>query len=221
MFTADRSAPVSMQDVRRAAQAGAGIVRHTPILSSYTLTERTGATVVLKAENLQRTGSFKLRGALSKIAALGEACARGVVTGSAGNHAQAVAYAARERGVRCEVFMPDTAAIAKVEAASALGAIVHLGGASVDEAVGFAHEHGEQEGLAFVHPFDDPDVIAAKPGRPRPRTARGRARHRAGDRPGRRRRVDQWDRDRAQVTAPGRRGDRRAGRDLRAVPGFA
>jgi threonine dehydratase len=155
---------VSVQDVRRAAQAGAGIVRHTPILSSYTLTERAGATVVLKAENLQRTGSFKLRGALSKIAALGDACARGVVTGSAGNHAQAVAYAARERGVRCEVFMPDTAAIAKVEAASALGAIVHLGGASVDEAVGFAREHGEQEGLAFVHPFDDPDVIAGQGG---------------------------------------------------------
>ncbi|HEY1507484.1 MAG TPA: threonine ammonia-lyase [Solirubrobacteraceae bacterium] len=155
---------MSVQDVRRAAQAGAGIVRHTPILSSYTLTERAGATVVLKAENLQRTGSFKLRGALSKIAALGDACARGVVTGSAGNHAQAVAYAARERGVRCEVFMPDTAAIAKVEAASALGAIVHLGGASVDEAVGFAREHGEQEGLAFVHPFDDPDVIAGQGG---------------------------------------------------------
>jgi threonine dehydratase len=155
---------VSVQDVRHAAQAGAGIVRHTPVLSSYTLTERTGATVALKAENLQRTGSFKLRGALAKIAALGDACARGVVAGSAGNHAQAVAYAARERGVRCEVFMPDTAPIAKVEAASALGAIVHLGGASVDEALGFAHERGEQAGLAFVHPFDDRDVIAGQGG---------------------------------------------------------
>jgi threonine dehydratase len=155
---------VSVQDVRHAAQAGAGIVRHTPVLSSYTLTERTGATVALKAENLQRTGSFKLRGALAKIAALGEACGRGVVAGSAGNHAQAVAYAARERGVRCEVFMPDTAPIAKVEAASALGAIVHLGGATVDEALGFAHEHGEQHGMMFVHPFDDRDVIAGQGG---------------------------------------------------------
>ena len=106
-----------MQDIRRAAQAGAGIVRQTPVVSSYTLSERIGATVAFKAENLQRTGSFKLRGALAKLAALGDACARGVVTGSAGNHAQAVAYAARARGVRCEVFMPDTAPIAKVEAA--------------------------------------------------------------------------------------------------------
>ena len=97
------------------------------MVSSYTLSERIGATVAFKAENLQRTGSFKLRGALAKLTALGDACARGVVTGSAGNHAQAVAYAARERGLRCEVFMPDTAPIAKVEAASALGAVVHLG----------------------------------------------------------------------------------------------
>ncbi|MGZ4183748.1 MAG: threonine ammonia-lyase, partial [Solirubrobacteraceae bacterium] len=153
-----------MQDIRRAAQAGAGIVRHTPVVSSYTLSERIGATVAFKAENLQRTGSFKLRGALSKLAALGDACARGVVTGSAGNHAQAVAYAARERGLRCEVFMPDTAPIAKVEAASALGAVVHLGGASVDETFAFAHERAEQEGFAFVHPFDDPDVIAGQGG---------------------------------------------------------
>ena len=134
------------------------------MVSSYTLSERIGATVAFKAENLQRTGSFKLRGALAKITALGDACARGVVTGSAGNHAQAVAYAARERGLRCEVFMPDTAPIAKVEAASALGAVVHLGGANVDETFAFAHERAEREGFAFVHPFDDPDVIAGQGG---------------------------------------------------------
>jgi threonine dehydratase len=153
-----------VQDIRRAAQAGVGIVRQTPVVSSYTLSERIGATVAFKAENLQRTGSFKLRGALAKLTALGDACARGVVTGSAGNHAQAVAYAARERGLRCEVFMPDTAPIAKVEAASALGAVVHLGGANVDETFAFAHERAEQEGFAFVHPFDDPDVIAGQGG---------------------------------------------------------
>ena len=134
------------------------------MVSSYTLSERIGATVAFKAENLQRTGSFKLRGALAKITALGDACSRGVVTGSAGNHAQAVAYAARERGLRCEVFMPDTAPIAKVEAASALGAVVHLGGANVDETFAFAHERAEQGGFAFVHPFDDPDVIAGQGG---------------------------------------------------------
>src|SRR5213082_3234022 len=97
---------VSLEDVRRAARAGEGIVRETPVLSSHTLTQRSGTTVALKAENLQRTGSFKLRGALAKIASLGDECAAGVVTGSAGNHAQAVAYAARARGVPCYVFMP-------------------------------------------------------------------------------------------------------------------
>ena len=106
--------------------AGAGVVRETPVLTSQTLSGRCGSTVVLKAENLQRTGSFKLRGALAKIAALGDACARGVVTGSAGNHAQAVAYAAKARGIPCEVFMPQGASIAKVEAAEALGATVRF-----------------------------------------------------------------------------------------------
>ncbi len=132
------------------------------MLSSRTLSERAGATVVLKAENLQRTGSFKLRGALAKIAALGDGCAAGVVTASAGNHGQAVAYAARARGVRCEVFMPEGASIAKVEAATALGATVHLVGATVDESLAAARSRAREGGLAFVHPFDDPDVIAGQ-----------------------------------------------------------
>jgi threonine dehydratase len=134
------------------------------VLSSRTLSERAGATVALKAENLQRTGSFKLRGALAKIAALGDGCAAGVVTGSAGNHAQAVAYAARVRGVHCEVFMPQAATIAKVEAATALGATVHLLGTTVDESLEAARARAEEGGLAFVHPFDDPDVIAGQGG---------------------------------------------------------
>jgi threonine dehydratase len=134
------------------------------VLSSRTLSERAGGTVALKAENLQRTGSFKLRGALAKIAALGERCSAGVVTGSAGNHAQAVAYAARTRGVHCEVFMPEAATIAKVEAATALGATVHLVGASVHDSLEAAHERAGESGLAFVHPFDDPDVIAGQGG---------------------------------------------------------
>lgn len=139
-------------------------MRETPVVSSRTLSERAGGTVVLKAENLQRTGSFKLRGALAKIASLGDGCARGVVTGSAGNHAQAVAYAARARGVRCEVFMPDGAPSAKIDAAGALGASVHLGGASVDEALEAARGWGRQHGAAFVHPFDDPVVVAGQGG---------------------------------------------------------
>jgi threonine dehydratase len=134
------------------------------VLSSRTLSERAGTTVALKAENLQRTGSFKLRGALAKIAALGDRCAAGVVTGSAGNHAQALAYAARARGVRCEVFMPEGATIAKVEAATALGATVQLVGSTVDECLEAARARAADGGLAFVHPFDDPDVIAGQGG---------------------------------------------------------
>jgi threonine dehydratase len=142
--------------------AGAGVVRETPVLSSRTLTERTGVRAALKAENLQRTGSFKLRGAVAKIASLGDACAAGIVTASAGNHAQAVAYAARERGVACEVYMPATVPIAKAEATTALGARVKLDGETVDEALLAALERARQGGLAFVHPFDDPVVVAGQ-----------------------------------------------------------
>jgi threonine dehydratase len=138
------------------------VVRQTPLLSSRTLSERAGTTVAVKAENLQRTGSFKLRGALSKLTALGDACAKGVVTGSAGNHAQAVAYAARARGVRCEVFMPEGASISKMEAASGLGAHVTMLGTTVDDALTAARECAQTHGLAFVHPFDDLDVIAGQ-----------------------------------------------------------
>ncbi len=136
----------------------------TPVLSSKTLSERAGATIALKAENLQRTGSFKLRGALAKISSLGEDCRHGVVTGSAGNHAQAVAYAARARGVPCEVFMPRSASISKVEAATALGAKVQLGGETVDEPLAAARARADEGGLAFVHPFADPEVIAGQGG---------------------------------------------------------
>ena len=138
------------------------MIRETPVLSSRTLGERCGGTVALKTENLQRTGSFKLRGALAKIAALGDGCAAGVVTASAGNHAQAVAYAARARGVPCEVFMPEIAPISKVEAASELGARVSFAGVSVEECLSAALARAATSGLTFVHPFDDVDVIAGQ-----------------------------------------------------------
>src|SRR5947209_18186006 len=115
-------------------RAGEGVVRETPVVSSRTLSQRAGSTVVLKAENLQRTGSFKLRGALAKLASLGDACAGGVITGSAGNHAQAVAYAARVRGFPCEVEMPEGATIDKVEAAAAHGALMRNTQGTVDVA---------------------------------------------------------------------------------------
>jgi threonine dehydratase len=148
--------------VRRAAAAIAGVARPTPVLSSRTLSERVGGTVALKAENLQRTGSFKVRGATAKLAALGDAgCRGGVVCASAGNHAQAVAHAARARGVACEVFVPDQAPIAKVEACLTLGATVRRGGDSVDHCLRAALDRAA-EGPAFIHPFDDADVVAGQ-----------------------------------------------------------
>jgi threonine dehydratase len=139
------------------------VARRTPVLSTRTISERAGGTVLLKAENLQRTGSFKVRGASAKLAALGEAgCANGVVAASAGNHAQGLAAAAAARGVRCEVFVPADAPIAKAEAARGQGATVHIGGASLEECLAAAQERAREGGLTFVHPFDDPDVVAGQ-----------------------------------------------------------
>jgi threonine dehydratase len=154
---------VTAEDVGRARAAIGDVARHTPVLPSATLTDRAGgANVLLKAESLQRTGSFKIRGALNKLAAVGEACRAGVVCGSAGNHAQALAFAARTRGVPCEVFMPSDASIGKAEAAQALGATVRLAGAAVDDCVAAAKERAAETGMVFVHPFDDPDVVAGQ-----------------------------------------------------------
>jgi len=153
---------VTREAIAGARAAIAGVAKRTPVLPSLTLSERAGAEVVLKAENLQRTGSFKIRGALNKPAALGDACARGVTAGSAGNHAWAVAQAARVRGVPCEVFMPDGAPIAKAEGCVGLGAVVRYVGDSVDDAVAAARERADEAGMAFVHPFDDPDIVAGQ-----------------------------------------------------------
>lgn len=155
---------VSAASIERAAASGRGVVRETPIITTRTLSERAGTRIVLKAENLQGTGSFKLRGAMAKIAALGDRSARGVVCGSAGNHAQAVAYAARSRGVACEVFMPQAAPIAKADAVQALGARLQLVGNSVDEAVAAARAHADATGMEFIHPFDDPDIVSGQGG---------------------------------------------------------
>jgi len=139
------------------------VARRTPVLSTRTISEQAGGKVVLKAENLQRTGSFKVRGASAKLAALGEeGCARGVVAASAGNHAQGLAAAAAARGVRCEVFVPADAPIAKTEAARGQGAILHVGGASVEDCIAAAKERAREGRLAFVHPFDDPDIVAGQ-----------------------------------------------------------
>src|SRR5215813_6923934 len=113
---------VTLDDIRAARVVTSTVAKHTPIVTSATLSRRTGLEVVLKAENLQRTGAFKIRGAMNKVAALGPRAANGVTAGSAGNHAQALAFAARHFGVPCDIFVPAGAPITKIEACRAYGA---------------------------------------------------------------------------------------------------
>lgn len=148
------------EGVKAAREAGREFVRHTPVLSSRSLSELQGGEIHLKAENLQRTGSFKLRGVLARLA--GDLPKAGVTAGSAGNHAQALAYAARAKGVPCQVFMPTGAAVAKVAAVQSFGGKVVLGGQSVDDAVVDARSFAKDTGALFVHPFDDPLIIAGQ-----------------------------------------------------------
>ncbi|HMH47633.1 MAG TPA: pyridoxal-phosphate dependent enzyme, partial [Solirubrobacteraceae bacterium] len=149
-------------DVQAAREAIAAVAVRTPTIACEDLAEAAGGPVALKAESLQATGSFKLRGALAKVAALGERAAGGLIAASAGNHARAVAQAARLAGVGCEVFMPHDAAVSKVAAVERLGAHVRLGGGSVEEALERAADRAAETGAALIHPFDDRDVIAGQ-----------------------------------------------------------
>jgi len=153
---------VDLRAIEAVRPAVGRIARRTPILTSRTFSDLTGGIVVLKAENLQLTGAFKVRGASAKLAALGDACAAGVVCASAGNHGQGVAAAAAAHGVPCDVFVPAEASIAKTEAIAASGARVHRGGAALEDAVAAAKALAAERGLTFVHPFDDPDIIAGQ-----------------------------------------------------------
>ena len=155
------SEAVTLQDVERAREVVADVARETQVIESRYLSRTTGGTIALKAENLQRTGSFKLRGALNKIATL-DAGTRGVVTASAGNHGQSLAYAARARGLAATIFMPERAALAKIAAARESGAEIVLGGESIAECVDDARAYALTEDFAFVHPYDDPAVIAGQ-----------------------------------------------------------
>jgi threonine dehydratase len=152
---------VSLDQIRRAREVVADVARDTQVIESRYLSRTTGGTIALKAENLQRTGSFKLRGALNKIASLDPEM-KGVVTASAGNHGQSVAYAARTRGLTATIFMPERAALAKIAAAEESGAEVVVGEEAVESCVEAARERAEADGLAFVHPFDDPAVVAGQ-----------------------------------------------------------
>jgi threonine dehydratase len=141
----------------------AGVVRTTPLEGSRPLSARVGGPVFLKCENLQRTGSFKLRGAYVRIARLTQAeRARGVVAASAGNHAQGVALASQLLGITATVFMPEAAPLPKVAATTAYGAQVRLSGATVDEALVAARAFEAETGAILIHPFDHADVVAGQ-----------------------------------------------------------
>ena len=140
-----------------------GVARVTPVYGSETISKRVGRPVSFKAENLQRTGSFKIRGAVNKIATLsGRERRAGVVAASAGNHGQAVAWAAREAGIKATIFMPQDAPMAKVEPTKNYGAQAELQGANFEEALAAALAFVESKGATFVHPYEDEKVIAAQ-----------------------------------------------------------
>ena len=149
-------------EAARARIAGKG-VRTTPLDSTETFGRMIGRPVYLKAETLQRTGSFKIRGATNKLETLtDEERKAGVVAASAGNHGQAVAWAAREAGVEATIFMPAGTPMAKVEPTRNYGARAELTGATFEDAMAAARAYVEESGATFVHPFEDPDVIAGQ-----------------------------------------------------------
>ena len=154
--------PIDSAVIEAARLAGSGVVKRTPITESAALSERYGGNVVFKAENLQRTGSFKIRGAMSKLASLGDSVKNGVVAGSAGNHAQAIAFAARHHNVPCEIFVPAGASLSKMEAVRSYGAILSEGGDTLSDAVAAAQRHADATGMNFCHPYDDPVVVAGQ-----------------------------------------------------------
>lgn len=155
--------PVSLADIYQAQELLAGIAEKTPVESSRALGRQIGAEVFLKCENLQRAGSFKVRGAYVRMARLSPAeRARGVVAASAGNHAQGVAVAAKALGIQARIYMPLGVALPKLAATQGHGAEVVLHGHNVDEALAEAQRYAEQSGAVFVHPFDNVDVVAGQ-----------------------------------------------------------
>ena len=155
--------PVELADVQAARTLLAGVARTTPLEGSRPLAALVGGPVWLKCENLQRTGSFKVRGAYTRIARLtDEQRAGGVVAASAGNHAQGVAFSATLLGASSTVFMPESAPLPKVVATRGYGAQVRLTGETVDDALVAAREHAARTGAVLIHPFDHEDVIAGQ-----------------------------------------------------------
>jgi threonine dehydratase len=157
------AAPVTLDDARAARETIAGRLHRTPLLSSRTLSEHSGATILMKAELLQRTGSFKPRGVLNKLASLSrEEKARGVISISAGNHAQALAYAAAVEGIDALVVMWETASPMKVAAAREYGATIDTSAPDIPAAFERLDRLIEETGRTLVHPYDDPVVMAGQ-----------------------------------------------------------
>jgi threonine dehydratase len=159
---ATQTAP-GLPEIERARERLEGVARVTPVFPSETFSRLAGRRVHLKAENLQRTGSFKIRGAYVKLSSLdSEQRAAGVVAASAGNHGQAVAWAARELGASARIFMPQDSPMAKVDATRSYGAEVELTGAAWEETLQAALDHVAQADATFVHPYEDALVIAGQ-----------------------------------------------------------
>lgn len=155
--------PVSLSQIEDAARLLDGVIERTPVAHSRALSEQIGSEVFLKCENLQRSGSFKVRGAYVRMAKLTEAeKAVGVVAASAGNHAQGVALAASRLGIAARIYMPQGAALPKIAATRSHGAEVVLHGVNVDDALAEAKRYAEETGAVFVHPFDNEDIIAGQ-----------------------------------------------------------
>jgi threonine dehydratase len=150
-------------EIKEARSRLDGVARMTPVYGTETLSKKVGRPVWLKTENLQRTGSFKVRGAVNKLATLSEGERRaGVVAASAGNHGQAVAWAAREAGIKATIFMPQDAPMAKVEPTKNYGGKAELTGGSFEEAMQAARSYAESSGATFIHPYEDEKVIAGQ-----------------------------------------------------------
>ena len=153
----------TLSEIEAARRGLADVARLTPVYGSETFSRLAGREVVLKAENLQRTGSFKVRGAVTRIAALTDAQrGAGVVAASAGNHGQAVAWAAREAGIPAVIFVPQDAPMAKIEACRNYAATTELAGVRFEEALAAALAYAEETGATFVHPYEDETVIAGQ-----------------------------------------------------------
>ena len=158
----DFNIDLSIKDVKKAQAALSTVIKETPLDYSNTLSQLTDSQVYLKLENLQKTGSFKVRGAYWKMLNVDRSVAKSVVAASAGNHAQGTAYAASHLNIPCTIVMPENASTTKVAATSGYGASILLSGSNYDESYSAAEDFAKKHSATMIHPFDDPFVIAGQ-----------------------------------------------------------